>query len=164
MYKETVKPVGKTIFYVIGIVGAALLLMCIADLAITHFNLPYRSLYQLGTLLIICVGVYILVRNVVSDYAYSIVGEELIISAKLGSHEWVVARPALDSIKLVAFHSSPDARKYKADGRYNAKKSFFTVNTYVCFFQQDGKLYQLKFEPSTRLLSILEKKGISISK
>ena len=43
MYKETVKPVGKTIFFIIGIVAAALLLICITDIAITHFKLPYRS-------------------------------------------------------------------------------------------------------------------------
>lgn len=162
MYKETVKPVGKTVFYVIGIVGAALLLTCIADLAITYYKLPYRSLFQLGVLAIVGVGVYILIRNILSDYSYSIVGEELLIMAKLGNHEWVVARPQLDQIKLVAFHTSPALQQYKAQARYNAKKSFFSSNTYICVFMQDGKLNMLKFEPSGKLLSILYKKGIPV--
>ncbi len=162
MYKETVKPVGKTIFFVIGIVGAALLLMCIADLAITYYKLPYRSLFQLGVLVIIGVGAYILIRNILSDYSYSIVGEDLIITAKLGNHEWVVARPQLAQIKLIAFHTNPALQQYKAEARYNAKKSFFSSNTYICIFLEDGKLNQLKFEPSEKLLGILNKKGIPI--
>lgn len=164
MYKETVKPVGKTIFFIIGIVAAALLLICITDIAITHFNLPYRSLYQLGAVLIVGVGAYMLVRNILSDYAYSIVGEDLIITAKLGSHEWNVAQFPLSEIKLIAFHNNPALQQFKPAARYNAKKSFFAFRTYTCIFMQDGTLCKLNFEPSEKLLGILYKKGIPIKK
>ena len=65
-----------------------------------------------------------LVRNILSDYAYSIVGEDLIITAKLGSHEWGVAQFSLSEIKLIAFHNSPALQQFKPIARYNAKKSF----------------------------------------
>ena len=162
MYKENVKPIGKTIFLVIGIIGSALLLMGAVDSAIMYFNLPYRSLFQLAVILIAASGVYILVRNVISNYEYSIVGNELIISSQLGDNEKLIAKIYIDSIDYISFHSKSSAKHGKCDGRYNAKKSLSSANTYVCFFRDGGKVYKLKFEPSEKLLSILYKKGVKI--
>lgn len=164
MYRELVKPVGKTIFLVIGIIGASLLLMGVLDSVIVYFNLPYRALLQLAILLIAAAGVYILVRNIVSEYEYSIVGNELIIASRLGSNERLIARIYIESIEFIAFHNKSAAKYSKCDGRYNAKKSLSSANTYVCFFRRDDKLYKLKFEPSEKLLALLDKKGITIER
>lgn len=164
MYKETVKPIGKTVFFVIGIGAAALLVVCFANVAFTYFNLPYRSLFQLASIVIAGVGAYILIRNMLTDYTYSITDSELIIEVKLGSREWVVSQLPLEDIEIIAFHSSPVLRRYKPQIRYNAKKSFFSFRTYVCCFNKDGKPGRLKFEPSKKLLEVFEKKGVLVEK
>lgn len=162
MYKEKVKPVGKTIFFVIGIIATALVLVWLLDAAVIFFNLPYRSLFQLAILVLMAVGVYILIRNIISEYEYAIVDNEIIITSKLGDNERLVAKLCLEQIKFVAFHSAPEAKHTQADGKYNARKSLVSTNTYVCFFEDDGKIYKLSFEPSEKLLKILKERGVNV--
>lgn len=162
MYKEHVKPVGKTIFFVVGIVAAALILMGLVNGAVVLFNLPYRSLWQMGILVIMAVGVYILVRNVLCDYVYSVSDEELVVTSSLGGNERVVARVSLAQIRRVVFHTHEAAKNTAADGSYNARKSFSKERAYVCIFEENGKIYKLSFEPSEKLLGILKKRGVEI--
>ncbi len=162
MYKEKVKPAKKTIFFVIVIIVSALILVGVLDAAIIFFNLPYRSIFQLGILAVMAVGVYILIRNIISEYEYAIADDELIITSKLGDHEKLVVCVNLDQIKSVVFHTAPEAKHTQADGTYNARKSLVSDNTYVCFFENEKKIYKLFFEPSEKLLEILRKRGINV--
>lgn len=162
MYKEHVKPVGKTVFLVVGIVVAALVFMGLVNGAVAMFNLPYRSLWQMGILVIMAVGVYVLVRNVLCDYVYSVDDEELVVTSSLGGNERVVVRVSLAQIRRVVFHTHDAAKNTASDGSYNARKSFSKERVYVCIFEENGKVYKLSFEPSEKLLGILQKRGVEI--
>lgn len=162
MYKEHVKPVGKTIFFVVGIVAAALILMWLLNCAVVMFNLPYRSLLQIGILMLMAVGVYILLRNVLCDYVYSVDDDELTAVSSLGGNERMVVRVSLAQIKRVVFHTHEAVKNTAADGSYNMRKSFSKERAYVCIFEENGKIYKMSFEPSEKLLEMLKKHGVEI--
>lgn len=162
MYKEVVKPVGRTVILVIGAIAVSLIFMGIVDAALLYFNVPYKSIWQLASLAVVAIIVYSLIRYKVSDYEYFLIENELIITSKLGSNERMILKLDTDMILYICRCDDKKARDQKAVYRYNAKKSFLNKDVYVCFFNQDNKLNKLRFEPSEKLLDLLRKRGVSI--
>lgn len=152
MYKEYVKTDKKTKIAAAVIIAASLAGALIVDMLYAHFSLPFHSVFQLILLIVLASGVYIIIRNIITDYIYLMDEDWFSVVSKLGENEREVVRFNMNDIKKIeqnSFHT-------KHDGLYNAKKSPFSKNTYSLFFTQNKKIYRLDFEPSEKLLHILK--------
>lgn len=164
MYKEVVASVNKTIFIVIGAIAAALVLMGAVDLLAVWLRWPYQWIYQIITLMLVAYGLYVLIRHNLSHYQYFLIEDELILSSKLGMNERAILRVPVSEITAIYPCGCKEEKNQKVCGRYNARKNFFRKCAYVGFFLRDGKLYKFSFEPTSHLLSLLERHGVQVKR
>lgn len=162
MYKEVVASVNKTIFIVIGAVAAALVLVGAVDMIAVRFRWPYQWVYQIIILMLVAYGLYVLIRHNLAHYQYFLIEDELILSSKLGMNERAILRIPVSEITTIYPCGCREEKNQKVNGRYNAKKNFFSKNAYVGFFREDGKLCKFSFEPTSQLLALLEKHGAQV--
>lgn len=161
MYKEYVKTNKTTKIISAVIILSAIILMDILNRAIIFFNLPFRSIIQLVILAVMAAGVYMLIRNVISEYEYTVTDTEFVVKSSLGDNEKQIVHIPLGNISCIVRKKSNEAKK-SCDGIFNAKKSFSSPDIYICFFESDKKTYKLIFEPSEKLLSVIKNHSIDV--
>lgn len=162
MYKEKVVPSKKSNILVVTIIIIAMIGAYIFDWLITFFNLPYRSFLQLSILIVLGVCIYILIRNVLSEYEYTLTDDEFIITSSLGGNEKPVVTVKLENIIFIARYDNEQVKTFSTNGVYNAKKSLSPENLYACIFKNGSDTYKLIIEPSKKFLDTLNKHNIEI--
>lgn len=164
MYKEnpqtSKKPKQLCALIIISAIAAAVVL----DAAIVYFSLPYRSLVRLLMIIVLGIGVYIMIRNVMTQYEYSVSDSDLSVISRIGEIERIIVKIPLSDIDFVAPCNSQKAHNGVFDNFYNAKKSLEEKDCYVCFFKDGQKCYKLIFEPSEKLLNFLMDAGVNVHK
>lgn len=142
-----------------------LVISCVGLIGAAVLDVSYRLFYQL-----IAIGIYIfsfelLNRYHLSSYCYTIDEKDFIITKRMGKRTQTVCCLSLST--LLAIEKTPKTKKQKeaflavapkASYRYNYCQSLLPDVSYTVFFEFNGKVAAVVFEPNEAMVLHLKNK------
>ena len=133
-----------------GLVGAALL------------DIEYRVFYQLLALLICAFSFELLNRYYFTTYIYAVDEENFIIRKCMGKRTKTVCSLSLSTMLAIekkpkdqASREALSKRLGKREIRYDYCQSLFPNDSYLIFFEFNGKTAEIAFEPNEAMIRLL---------
>jgi len=160
LYKEILKhpevPAYKNVLYIVGLVFFLMVLTGLANAVHQAYNAPYLS--YLVFLLTIAIVFYILSRRMVR-YRYSLIHDELIFQRMIGKNEKLLLHVHGHSIRAFGPLNGYDGKEYigKISKVYRYTLRLPSHEIYSLIFEKDGRLCRVDFQPSPKLIAMLEK-------
>ena len=163
MYKEIVKSKGNRSFYkLVIIIAIALCLLWGLNALALHFGWQYRMLYQLASIVGICILVYPIIRHQLAEYYYCLDENHLVLNTKMGIRDIVLLNVALEDIKFIAPVGFSDYQNFKPFTVYEARKTIYKNLGYMGYFTEKNRLCKFYFEPSEEMVEILREYGVLV--
>lgn len=138
------------------------LLFIITGFALMMFSsfVPYRAVYQVLALLTVVVGIFILVRYVLSEFRYIIDdrddgNSDFIVYKKQGKNDVKVCHISLFNVEEIYRHGD---KKVKSDNRY-AYNQNITHEKYVLLTREGEKIIEIIIEPDKYFLEQIKKRA-----
>ena len=142
-----------------------LIISCVSLIGAAVLDVSYRLFYQL-----IAIGIYIfsfelLNRYHLSTYCYTVDEENFIITKRMGKRIQTVCSLSLST--LLAIEKTPKTKEEKeafrtgtpkASYRYNYCQSLRPDVSYTVFFEFNGKIASVSFEPNEAMVLYLKNK------
>ncbi len=160
LYKEVVKPrYFSSMEFLIGIV-CSLVLLGILNF-IGYIMKAQTSIVDIMTIIIFGCIIYYVIRKNHIYYKYMIIGEEFIVQQIIGIRESVVFNIHMEQIDKISSTECPCFKKEQKD-QYKAKMKFLSCSkekkTYYGIYHESGEKYLFVFQPSEKLIQLLNKK------
>ncbi len=155
MHREVVKREGNTFLLVVALIVIIFVCMSILDY-IEVSN--YRLVVELIAIAVLTVIASMVIKYKIIEYQYVLIDEEFIAHRILGRKDTVVFSVKKENIVEIAPITSEQLHKWsKIDKCYKLTTSFGNKNKYYGVFCKDGQYFKAIFEPSEKLLVLLEK-------
>jgi hypothetical protein len=160
LYKEVVKPrYFSSMEFLIGIV-CSLVLLGILNF-IGYIMKAQTSIVDVVTIITFGGIIYYVIRKNHIYYKYMLIGEEFIVQQIIGSRESVILNIHMTQIDKISSTDCPCFKKEQKD-QYKAKMKFLSCSkaqkSYYGIYLEDGQKYFFMFQPSEKLLQLLNKK------
>ena len=155
MHREVVKREGNTFLLVVALIVIIFLCMSILD----YFMISnYRLIVDLVAVAVLTTIALMIIKYKIVEYQYVLIDEDIIFHRILGKKDTVVLSIKKENILVIAPITSEQLQKWtKVDKCYKLTTSFSNKNKYCGIFCKDGQYFKAIFEPSEKLLKMLEK-------
>ena len=140
-----------------------LVISCVSLIGASVLDIGYRLFYQLIALGIYIFSFELLNRYHLSTYCYAVDENNFIITKRMGKRTQTVCSLSLST--LLAIEKTPKTKKQKeaffavtpkASYRYNYCQSLRPAVSYTVFFEFNGKVASVVFEPNEAMVLCLK--------
>jgi hypothetical protein len=122
-------------------------------------TLQYRIFFEIGNLIIVCIIAGFILRYKIVDFEYIIKDDIFYIKRIMGRREVLLLEIPIKNIKYIG-RDNVTVKKYSINKRYNFRASFRKLNVYHCIYKEHNLYYLVEFEPSEKLISIINNRGL----
>ena len=144
---------------------AVMLLLLFAVLAVltglaASIASSYKGIYQIGFILVLCVGINTVVRYTMSEMEYTLTEDSFEVRKKVGDKVTLLCSLAISETVVLTdkktYVSAPKAYGY-ISRKFNFNQNVFTDSAvYICKF--NGQNYLVEFEPNAAFYDCFRQK------
>lgn len=135
---------------------------CIGLVASALLKIEYRLFYQLIALLACVLSFEMLNRYYLTTYTYTVDEESFIITKRTGKRTQTVCNLSLQTLLGIEKQTKTKEARLQRDRtygtprlRYNYCQSMSPAESYLIFFEFNGKTAEIAFEPDQAMVSAL---------